>query len=76
MSNDAFGLFGTPSPDDDGPGADFTGADIFGANMFTEEIEGIDASDWDVDSDLLWAGDGAEATIEIGDGVFDTDFPI
>ena len=76
MSNDAFGLFGTPSPDDDGLDTDISDTDISGANMFTEEIENIDASDWDVDSDLLWAGDGAETTIEIGDGVFDTDFPI
>lgn len=76
MSNDVFGLFGTPSPDDDAPDDDAPDIDISGANMFTEEIENVDASDWDVDSDLLWGNDGAEATIDIGDGVFDTDFPI
>jgi len=70
MSGDLFGLFGTP-PDGD----DVGDIDISGANMFTDEIESINASDWDVDSDLLWGSDTAEAGIDIGDGVFDTDFP-
>lgn len=69
MSSDALGPFDTPSDGDET-------YDISGANMFTEEIENINASDWDVDSDLLWGDDGAEATVDIGDGVFDTDFPI
>ncbi len=69
MSNDAFGLFGTPSDGDET-------YDVSGANMFTEELENINASDWDVDSDLLWGDDGAEGTVDIGDGSFDTDFPI
>jgi len=29
------------------------------ANVFTEEIENVSASDWDVDADVLW-GDGPD----------------
>ncbi|HCS59976.1 MAG TPA: hypothetical protein DIW46_01055 [Microbacterium sp.] len=81
MSHDAFGLFGTPSPDDNAPDDDALDdnapdIDISGANMFTEEIENINASDWNVDSDQLWGDGVAEETIDIGDGFFDTDFPI
>ena len=50
-------------------------ADPLGVNMFTQEIENVDASDWDVDSDSLWGDVGADAGTDIGDGSFDIDFP-
>lgn len=70
MSGDVVSLFGEPS--DDG---DETNLDISGANMFTEELENINTSDWDIDSGQLWGDDGEDAAIDVGDGAVDSDFP-
>ncbi|WP_396657594.1 hypothetical protein [Microbacterium sp.] len=32
-----------------------------GADMFSSEIANVDASDWDVDTDLIWGDDGDPA---------------
>lgn len=50
-------------------------ADLSGMSMFTQEIENVEASDWDVDSDSLWGGEGPDLGVDIGDGLFDTDIP-
>ena len=78
MSSDEPGPSATPAYDDL-PGvwtASDPLADLTGMNMFTDEIDNIDASDWDVDSDSLWGSDDGTAAIDPGDGLFDTDFPI
>ncbi|KDA06662.1 hypothetical protein DC31_08045 [Microbacterium sp. CH12i] len=80
MSSDALEPSGISPADGDAPELsdddlddtfDFTGAD-----MFTQEIENVNASDWDVDNDLLWGDGGAADAIDIGDTAFDSDFPI
>ncbi|MGO2746139.1 hypothetical protein [Microbacterium sp.] len=55
-------------PDDASP-------DLTGMNMFTEEIQNVDASDWDVDSNSLWGDEGTDIVADIGGGPFDIDFP-
>lgn len=53
------GIGATPfPPDGDGPREGAAGeidGDLF-ANAFTEEIENVAVSDWDVDADALWGG--------------------
>ena len=43
--------------------------------MFSEEIEDIDASDWDVDVSGIWGDDGDGASLDDG-GVLGGDFPL
>jgi len=45
------------------------------ANAFTEELENVAASDWDVDADALW---GDDATFDVGmdPGAAAYDFPV
>jgi hypothetical protein len=72
MSSDEISRTGEAGPDAeswDEPG------DLSGMNMFTQEIENVDASDWNVDSDSLWGGEEPDTGVDIGDGLFDTDFP-
>ena len=77
MSGDALGPFGTQPEDDDVRDvSDDAPFDFTGADMFTQEIENVNASDWDMDSDLLWGDDGAQTTVDIADSAFDSDFPI
>jgi hypothetical protein len=77
-SASAEGGFGaTPSaPDGEDPregAADEVDGDLF-ANAFTEEIENVAVSDWDVDADALWGGAEPEpydlGTVQ-GSGAFD-----
>ena len=42
-----------PAWDDD------AGADPLAGSVFSQEIAGIDESDWDVDSSLIWGDDTA-----------------
>jgi len=44
------------------------------ANVFTEEIENVAASDWDIDADVLW---GEDSSLDIGmdPGAGAYDFP-
>lgn len=49
--------------------------DLSEMNMFTQEIENVDASDWDVDSESLWGGEEPDTGVGSGDGLFDSDFP-
>jgi hypothetical protein len=44
-------LGGTPTVDDPWATGDF------GTDMFSSEIANVDASDWDVDTDLIWGDD-------------------
>ncbi len=63
-------------PDDRQPeldGADDSSFDAFGADVFTREIENVSASDWDVDTDLLWGE--PEALDEPGADAIASDFP-
>jgi hypothetical protein len=56
-------------------GGDFAegASDPWLANLFTEEIENVNASDWDVDTALIWGDDGGHAAVDDGGAV---DFPI
>ena len=47
--------------------------DAFDADVFTREIENVSASDWDVDTDLLW-GD-LDAPDDPGADAMSPDFP-
>ncbi|MFC8682707.1 hypothetical protein ACFT30_14415 [Microbacterium ureisolvens] len=65
---DAFGVGddhdvvqGSPSVGLDADPSAFLEDDGF-VNAFTEEIENITASDWDVDADVLWGDDGSLGT--------------
>ncbi|MGP6170837.1 hypothetical protein ACTU6U_01515 [Microbacterium sp. A196] len=49
-------------------------SDPTGMKMFAEEIDNVDVSDWDVDSDSLWGDEGTNPIADIGDGTFDIDF--
>ena len=69
MSRDATSrAAGSPADPDDDLDADVwdddaeAGADL-APNLFSDEIENLDASDWDVDSALIWGdqGDAADA---------------
>jgi hypothetical protein len=44
-------------------------------NLFSAEIENVDASDWDFDTDLIWGDDGGNAVVDDG-GIADPDFPL
>ncbi|GAA1532917.1 hypothetical protein HD600_001949 [Microbacterium ginsengiterrae] len=76
MSSDELGGTGSSGFDDEpweGPADPF--ADPSGLNAFTQEIENVDASDWDVDSDSLWGDTGVDTVIDDDGGTFETDFP-
>ena len=67
---------------DDGFGAgqwgdDFTDpfADPAATNLFSAEIENVNASDWDVDTDLMWGDDAGSATIDDGGETLGLDLP-
>lgn len=80
MSSDEFGRPGDAGLTDEPPGQlwdepDDAFADLTGMNMFTREIENVEASDWDVDSDSLWGEEDAGLGADIGDGTFDSDLP-
>ncbi|WP_417508055.1 hypothetical protein [Microbacterium sp.] len=49
-------------------------SDPSGMKTFAEEIDKVDVSDWDVDSDSLWGDEDTNPTADIGDGTFDIDF--
>ena len=36
-------------------------ADPASTNLFSAEIENVNASDWDVDTNLIWGDDGGDA---------------
>ncbi len=55
-------------------GADDSSFDAFDADIFTREIENVSASDWDVDTDLLWGE--PDAPDDPGADAMITDFPI
>lgn len=46
--------------------------DGFGPDIFTREIENVSASDWDVDTDLLWGE--PDVPDSPGADAIDTDF--
>ncbi|WP_448711048.1 hypothetical protein [Microbacterium profundi] len=72
MSSDEFSRTGEPGVDAalwDEP------EDLSEMKMFTQEIENVDASDWDVDSESLWGGEEPDLGVDVGDGLFDSDFP-
>jgi len=56
-------------------GSDFTegASDPWLANLFTDEIENVNASDWDVDTALIWGDDGEPAALDDSGAV---DFPL
>jgi hypothetical protein len=59
--------------------ADLWGADIpdiSGANLFTDEIENVDVSDWDIDASLIWGDDGEHPVVEDGGDAIGLDFPL
>lgn len=73
MSRDATSrAAGSPTDPDDDLDADVwddgaeVGADL-APNLFSDEIESLDASDWDADSALIWGDQGDAA----GAGGFD-----
>jgi hypothetical protein len=37
------------------------------ANLFTAEIENVNASDWDVDTALIWGDDGGDDAVDGGE---------
>lgn len=80
MSSDEFGRPGDAGLAAEPPGElwdepDDAFADLSGMKMFTQEIENVEASDWDVDSDSLWGEEGVSTVADVGDGAFDSDFP-
>jgi hypothetical protein len=56
-------------------GSDFAegASDPWLTNLFTDEIENVNASDWDVDTALIWGDDGEHSVVEDGGAV---DFPL
>lgn len=65
MSTDATsGAVGSPADDDLGDDAWEDDSEVdedLTANLFSDEIEGLDASDWDVDTTQIWGEDGGAA---------------
>ena len=59
-TDDAFGA----DPWGDDPADPF--ADPGSANLFSAEIENVNASDWDIDTDLIWGDDGGDAATDGG----------
>ena len=72
-----------PSADsDDAPGADAWNmdfsdpfADPATANLFSEEIENVNATDWDLDADSIWGDDVGSDAVDNG-GAAGLDFPL
>ena len=54
--------------------SDPTAGDPTAANLFSAEIENVNASDWDVDTALIWGDDGGDAVID--GGSIGLDFPL
>jgi hypothetical protein len=50
-------------------------ADPSSPDFFSAEIENVNASDWDIDADLIWGDDGGGAPIEDGDAGMGLDLP-
>lgn len=80
MSSDEFGPTGDSGFADEPSGdlwdePDAAIADLTGMNMFVQEIENVETSDWDVDSDSLWGEEGVITAADIGDGAIDLDLP-
>jgi len=48
--------------------------DPTGANLFSSEIENVNASDWDIDTALIWGDESDDAPA--GDSGMDLDFPL
>ena len=78
MSGDApSGLtpFGAPLDQGDGAADDVlegdpwdADADAMSANWFSDEIENVSASDWDVDAEQIWGDDDTGATADDAGG--------
>ena len=49
-------------------------ADPASTNLFSAEIENVNASDWDVDTNLIWGDDGGDA-LEDGGETLGLDLP-
>ena len=49
-------------------------ADPAGTNLFSAEIENVNASDWEIDTELIWGDDG-QAGVDDG-GSIGLDFPL
>lgn len=48
--------------------------DAADAEYFTNELEGVDASDWNVDATLIWGDDHGDAFDDTGADAFGPDF--
>ena len=46
------------------------------ANFFSAEIEDVDASHWDVDTEQIWGDETDHGGIDDGGGLMATDFPL
>lgn len=71
-----------PEAEHDGFDAGDWGADVadalsdpIAANLFTDEIEHVDASDWDVDTALIWGDEVDDQVVDDG-GDLGLDFPL
>jgi hypothetical protein len=75
MSSDDLGATGdSGSSEEPWAESDDAFTDLSGMDMFTQEIENVDASDWDVDSESLWGDETADTGADIGDVPPDGDF--
>ena len=54
--------------------SDPTAGDPTAGTLFTAEIENVNASDWDVDTALIWGDEGGDAIVDGGGTGFD--FPL
>ncbi|HET6672749.1 MAG TPA: hypothetical protein VFG92_05175 [Agromyces sp.] len=54
--------------------SDPTAGDPTAANLFSDEIENVNASDWEVDAALIWGDDGGDTVIDGGSAGLD--FPL
>lgn len=54
--------------------SDPTAGDPTVGNLFTAEIENVNASDWDVDTALIWGDEGGDPIVDGGSAGFD--FPL
>jgi hypothetical protein len=67
-TDDPFGM----DPWNDGLSDAF--ADPASSNLFSVEIENVNASDWDIDTEAIWGADGQQAADD--GGVIGLDFPL